>query len=662
MIYKNHWEILYVVIIMNDHKGTRSLIEITSKSLPKVYAPQALVIKGIKADSTPFKIDIGRLCYLERTMDSNHYLSGKHYTPSSVNIKSLSLERVEWLRNYLYVVLNKGWRDETLRKSLHNLRYFFHFCDFDGGSRPTTLVGVVSEYERYQNILDQRGRMAGDSSLKASSILKRLESARSFIQFAFQLSSSEILALIPKLRSRRSNTVVEARTVSLEDGQVYLRACATYFNQFADSILNNHYPVPVSSPNVESEYLYWHSYLGTSLVSLPNCFTKEGELLPYYKIEGILTKSLKDKIKNKSEFYDRVLIHNRNEWMDNKLTPQKIYAYNFSVFCFFHIYLAFTAANVQPTLDLKISDLDLSKLGTSVFAKKHKFRAGRAVGFEAPSHLKLEILKFLKLREWADSLELLGDAQEYLFVKIGEGKKLKRIDRTNGSILLRGSALFKGVPIISSMDIRQLTSEYFIRKSRGKLSLVAKKLNNSLAMAAKSYTSVDIDSQAKEMNRYHKELSSKVQYFNRTTHSPLPVVFTVNEDSERIATGSCTNIEGVVPFRSDGFNSKAPEPACGTFESCLFCEYFAIHEDFEDIHKLLSLREALRAASMVRNDSEHYETIVKPILYRIDEIIDFSNNNGLKEIIIKAKDEIEMGNFNQYWDKQIKILHSRQKI
>ncbi|MGV3002788.1 hypothetical protein [Vibrio sp. E150_018] len=646
---------------MNDSIDCRPLIEVNPNYLPKVYSPQAVVVKGVRSDGIHFKVDIGRVCYLDREMDSAHHLSGKHYIPSSVNRNSLSSVRVEWLRNYLYTAFHRGWRDETLRQNLHCLRHFFHFCDFDGGLKPITRDELVSEYQRYQNILDQRGCVSGNSSLKSSSIFKRLNTARNFIQWAFQLSNNEILALIPKQRSRQSHTVNESRSVSLKDGQVYLRTCAVYFNQFADSILDNQYPIPVSPPYDEREHLYWHSYKGNSLVSLPNCFTQKGEPLPYQEIKDVLAKNFQGTFATKAEFYDRALIHNRNKWIQGKLTPQKIYAYNLSVFCFFQIYLAFTAANVQPTLDLQISDIDTNKVGFSAFAKKHKFRAGRSIKFEAPSQLKREVLKYLKLRAWAESLGLPGDVQKYLFVKIGEGSKLKRFDRSNNVSLTRKSFLFKGVANVSSRDIRQLAGEYFIRKSQGKVSLIAKKLNNSITTTAKSYTSIDIETQAQEMNRYHEELSSQVRYFNRTTHSSIPVIFASEDESERIATGSCSNIDGVVPSRAKGFNSKAPEPACGTFESCLFCEYFAIHEDFEDIHKLLSLKEALNTTSMIRNDSEHHEAVVKPAIFRIEEILDFvsNNNHELREVIRLAEDNIEMGNFNQHWGRQIEILLRR---
>jgi hypothetical protein len=325
------------------------------------------------------------------------------------------------------------------------------------------------------------------------------------------------------------------------------------------------------------------------------------------------------------------------------------------------VYLGFTAANIQPTLDLKVSDIDLSKIGFSSFAKKHKFRAGRAVDFTSPSQLKREIIKYLKLREWADTLGCIGDAGEYLFVSINKDKKLKRLSRDSSSVLINQSPLFEGVTQITSKDIRQLAGEYFIRKSQGNISLVAKKLNNTVATTARSYTAIDIETQAQEMNAFHEELVIQVRQFNRTTESSIPVKLSSEEESERVATGSCTNKNGDTPSRAAGFNTEAPEPNCGTFESCLYCEHFAIHEDYEDIHKLLSLREALRLTSVIRNDPEHHEVVVHPALFRIDEIVGFLSeiDKGLIKTINTVEEALEMGNYNKHWSKQIEVLDHR---
>lgn len=660
MKYKKHLAILLEVISeMNKSMTARYTVEITLGALPQIYSPQSTIVKGTRADGMEFKVDIGRVCYFDRENDSDKSLSGKHYKAKSVGINSLSQARIKWVKNYLYMVFNKVWRDETARQHLTCVRYFLNFCDFNDGIKPNTLDELVSEYQRYQILLDQRGRINGKSSLNVSTITSRLTSARMFIQYSFELSDSEILAIIPRPRSRQNSGYSDSRLPSLIDGQNYLQACYIYFNQFSDAILGNQYPISVTPPNSVETDLYWYSGSGAGLVSLPNCFNQNGEPLPFEEIKKILNKNFKSERSYKSGFYERALVRNRNAWRGDNLSSQKIYAFNLSTFCFFQIYLGFTGANVQPTLDLKISDIDLQKIGTSTFAKKHKFRAGREVNFTAPSQLKREIIKYFKLREWAEDIVLLGDASDYLFVSIGEDKKLKRFSRDVASNVIKKTCLFEGITRISSMDVRHLTGEYFIRKSKGKISLVAKKLNNSIATVAKNYTAIDIETQAIEMNVFHEEFCSKVRMFNRTTTNPIPVIITCEESVDRITSGSCVNIEGDIPLKADGFNTHAPQPACGTFESCLFCEHFAVNNDFEDIHKLLSLREALERTSMIRNDPEHHQAAVQPALFRIDEIIEYVGKTDLafSEIIDSARAEIYMGNYSKHWARQIEQLN-----
>ena len=645
---------------MSNSLSSRPTIEIDPQDPPEIYAPQAVVVKGIRADGIIFKVDIGRICYLERQEDSGRSSGGKHHSYGLVRIDTLSSERIRWLKNYLDWVFRKGWRDETIRGRLHYIRYFFQFCDFGCGSKPTSFSGLVSEYKRYHLFLDQRGRSSGDLSLGQTGFNGRLNSARSFIQWGEQLSSREILEYIPKPRFRRSNSESSDITVSLNDGQIYLRACATYFSQFSDAILNNKYPVRVTPPNSNDEDLYWHSPRGTTLKSLPNCFDENGNPLPLEEIKHIISGNFKSSFQGGNGFYEMTLVKNRNEWMEGRLTTQKIYSYNLSVFCFFQIFLGISAANVQTALDLKLSDLDASEIGSSSFAKKHKFRAGRSVEFTASSHLKKELYRYLKLREWALNLDLSGDVGDYLFVKIGEDQSLKRLERSSGAWLIKESTLFRGIKLISSRDIRRLSGEYFIRKSRGKVSLVAKKLNNSVTMAAKSYSSVDLETQAVEMNGFHESMISKVRMYNRDSEEPISVRLSSDVVTERIAAGSCSNLGGDTPFRRVGFNNGAPEPACGTFESCLFCEYFAIHSDYEDIHKILSLKEALRIASLVRNDPEHYDAVVKPSIFRIEEILAFlsGKDDFSLQAIRKAEEDVEMGKYNVHWSRQIDALLS----
>ena len=619
---------------------------------------QNLVIKGGMADGGVFRVDIGRVCYTKREKDIHNYFhAANQYEAARIDVSSLSQERIQWVSRYLEYISQKNMRNETIRGILYQLKNFFNYCDFEG-TQPTTFDDLIVNYQSYQLVLLQKVRSAIYS---ASTVYKLLRVNREFIQIAFNLSDAEILAFIPKPRHRE--TTLKTRDSSLDDLEKYIQTCILCFNHFADSVLENRYPVQVKLLDSDDEFLYWHAPSIQELKSIPNCLDKAGNLAAFSDIEKALSCYFESD-RARKDFYRHSLVRNREKWMNDSFCPRKIYAYNFSVYCFFRIYVAFTAANVQPSLDLKISDLDVSKIGSGSFAKIYKHRAGKKVHFTSSSYLKRLLLKYLKLRSWVNDQEYAQDQEvdDYLFVGISERKKMIRLVQNAGWSTMNNSLFFKRIKPISLREIRGLAGEYVIKQSKGKLSLVAKKLNNTITTVAKSYTSIDLESQAIEMNEFHEGVSLKIQQFNRDTCDIIPINIVeenhVSGKVERIATGSCSNLSSVDPIRAIGFNENAPEPECGTFESCLFCKFFSLHLDFEDIHKLLSLKEALLKTSIIRNDPEHFNVAVEPSIYRISEIVENLQNQkpDTKNLVDDVKNTIEMGIYNDNWTNQIMML------
>ncbi|MGP9828889.1 hypothetical protein [Psychrobacter sp. AOP1-A1-60] len=645
---------------MSNKFCSRPLIELNNEVMSKIPYPQYSVVVGLIADGTTFKIDIGRICYTSRKKDSGSSLhNSKRYTSSLVDKSTLSMERIKWLRKYLLNLFEKGLRSETVRGILYTLRYFINFCDFKG-SKPLTLNDLISNYKYYQVHLYQKSRLSGKKGASSSTLYHKLSTARDFIQIAFNLSNSDITRLIPK--HRYTGSVKKERQSSQKDFKKYIQTCITYFNEFSDALLNNRYPIPITTPNSTNKNLYWDSGNSQGIKYLPNCFDHNGVPLPFDQVKYDLSRYFINEESQKS-YYKKTFIDHRNEWINEALSSKKVYAYNLCTACFYHIYLAFTAANIQPTLDLKISDLDIDSLGLKTFAKKHKYRSGRDVEFSAPTQLKRYLIKYLRLRDWVDNLGLETEHNEYLFLRIGENYQPKRFARDCTKSITGKSILFKDVNIVSSKDIRNLCAEYFVKHSRGNLSLVARKLNNSLATVAIAYTAIDIVSQSIEMNQYHEKISSKILTSNRINKQSIPVKLSTHYDSERIPAGSCSNISNKEPLKAEGFNSKAPNPSCATFESCLFCEFFSVHLDFEDIHKLLSLKEALLKSSLIRNDPEHHVIVIKPSLDRIDEIINYlkNENDNITDLIDEANHQININIYNKYWSKHINFLIKASK-
>ena len=205
---------------MSNSFSNRQLIEISTKQVEDIIAPQYTVIVGIRSDGVTFKVDIGRVCYTDRENDSGNLRNKtQSYITGLVNESTLSIERTGWLRRYLIEILQKGWRDETVRGKLHNLRYFFDFCDFKG-SKPLTLNDLASNYKYYQITLYQKARLSR-KSISAPTLYSKLNNARDFIKIAYELSDNDMLSIIPKQRNMgyRGNE----RESSLEDFKNYLQ-------------------------------------------------------------------------------------------------------------------------------------------------------------------------------------------------------------------------------------------------------------------------------------------------------------------------------------------------------------------------------------------------------------------------------------------------------
>lgn len=73
---------------------------------------------------------------------------------------------------------------------------------------------------------------------------------------------------------------------------------------------------------------------------------------------------------------------------------------------------------------------------------------------------------------------------------------------------------------------------------------------------------------------------------------------------------------------------------------------------------MLSLKDALLHTSIIRNDPEHHQAVVEPALFRIDEIFELLRQKDISitELIDKVEQQIEMGIYNEHWEKQIQTL------
>ena len=149
----------------------------------------------------------------------------------------------------------------------------------------------------------------------------------------------------------------------------------------------------------------------------------------------------------------------------------------------------------------------------------------------------------------------------------------------------------------------------------------------------------------------------------RVSGSPsAPIVRT----GERIPTGKCTATSEDDRAYIDGIDeSQAPDLTCGAPLACFFCKSFGILNDYEDIHRILSV------AAYIKFESNHKSQAIEihakkflPVIHRIEEIIDSFERRGEteKQIVCRAQNAIEKGNLDLFWQSQVNSLLDAMEV
>lgn len=170
----------------------------------------------------------------------------------------------------------------------------------------------------------------------------------------------------------------------------------------------------------------------------------------------------------------------------------------------------------------------------------------------------------------------------------------------------------------------------------------------------KHYIAVEKRVAVKELNEYFSGLANAVKLYK---DKRVDVNIVESDGGVQGLTGTCTS-KGDAEA-DNGFSDDVPQPRCSAMLSCFFCKSYALRAVTEDILMLLSIKEWLpmhsRANSL--NMDEHLLKF-QPILERVDDIIAVFQEKGeeYKSLVIKAQNQIEIGNLHPYWEMKIAAL------
>lgn len=208
---------------------------------------------------------------------------------------------------------------------------------------------------------------------------------------------------------------------------------------------------------------------------------------------------------------------------------------------------------------------------------------------------------------------------------------------------------------------RKIKIQKLLEISGGNISLVSGMVSNKPRTIKRHYGFKTFEDSAKQMAEFFNALKASANL--RVSGNPsAPIVIS----GERIPVGNCTATSEDDRAYIDGIEeSRAPELSCGAPLACFFCKSFGILNDYEDIHRILSV------AVYIKFQSNHKSIAIEihakkflSVIHRIEEIIDSFERRGEteKEIVCRAKKAIARGNLDSFWQSQINSLLDAMEV
>lgn len=636
-------------------KRSISIIDFRDPATEALH-PQLTIIAGLTESKNGKRyLDFGSFCYKQR----NRRTINRHTQYEGVRVDDSSLEPnrlpvvsrlIDHARSRKTFESARGFYEET--------RYFINWLDDQEESyqilEPTSCSRAYIAYtEHLLHRVNSSSTRSNPLSKNSASSLQ--STARKVLKLASGVYEKEIEALTTSIGRSSQQGHINLKQIGA-DAQARTFATLVNFIHEAHRILvkNGEFPMRLVSPGSEPYFIYsLHQETSKtknakiSIVSfIASCpqlpswerieehfsSSKNGELFPLYKINY--------------RTYKEKFISNR----DNKsLTALRLQIANHSITAGMLAFIAATGCNLSVAQNLVIDNCHLipSTQGQRFLGVKPRAN-GKTVAPEFGARFTPTFKKILEIREWL----LSGKKSNLVFTIIPKRSNTISFVATNALTRLR-YMLKKFCPHINwvtASQWRKNISYQYISLSGGDTALTAEKLSNTESTLAKNYTRPALDDFASQISHLFELIHSAAIARTRTEeHINVRIVSQYHPDNST-SVGSCTKAHSASPQRAFGFTEQAPEPSCRDPETCLFCDFYSVHADQDDIRRLLSLRYIV-ISSKLQQSHEHWEQKFGPIVHRIDEVLAAISckNTELPRLISQVKEEVDSGYLDPFW-------------
>lgn len=612
--------------------------------------------------------DLGKLCYRIRS----NCVSKRSRKSSFVALESIDQSRRKFLKNFLGMIV----AGEVPYSIITQTKNFFYFIDCEFKSvvdfnDPKSLRVAYAEYMsklRQQMSFSRMNEKAG--SVSSAYAYRYQHTAICVLKACFPDLSREIPLWEPKINQRTHRTQKPPK--NSEDNIAKMQAVhLTIFEQLARFLLDKSpFPAKVEfnkklgfpprvwfSKVVNSENnfgfkpnsgLDWIqlAYDGGSLFQGDWSELRELGLLRGVDI-GIRSKAQRSPIKKK-----QVGLEKSNADRSVNDFNRRIIA-NYAIYHFCYCLLGDTGCNLSMLEHIDFSSLrKMHAVGKTRLISVKNRGGNRKQPIEFSARFEKYWNLFIELMNWCTS----GTADSLIGIhafSCTSEIKFQKYDPTSLSEKARSPFVSNDMPWVNASELRKNVSLIYLEETGGDLEYVANKiLFNNLETARKHYTERRFVDSIQELGTFFDKMRASA-ILRVQSNATVKIV---EIDAPQTSTGRCIAETTDTPTLDDQFKSSVLNPRCGAPITCIFCTYFAIHSDVNDLKKLMSLKIWVEHQSKFfsKNIDEHFLKFA-PLITRIDELLDEVKKKS-PAVFLDAQREINNGKLDSFWSYKIDAL------
>lgn len=617
----------------------------------EVIQPQfSVLVVDNPADPGQRYIDVGALCYRRRRRAANQQVG----TP--VDMSSLDNVRIPFVQ----ALIEEMRRFSSIGSIITEFGTTKRFINWlDEQEQPYAFDDVAAMKNAYCEYTRHLLHRMNSSGIGGRPIKQRTASqyqsgALTVVRLATGLGEPEIkgIATVISIKSAQATHV----SVKLPSADVQAQTFAALLNFIDEAhrilVGNGALPLHLVSPSGESCYLYTLRFdseksktaefsVAPLLLKSPE-FPTWGQVKAHFGLVG-----------NRKAMNNARTTYNSARWFYEKNNKDlrsdlRRWVGNNAVVAGMLAFIAATGCNLSVAQALEVDTLEVVP---STKGKRFSGTKGRAGGKTVVPEFGLRFApvfhKYLQLREWV----LNGSDSALVFPFVSAKHGISQVG--NASINSFKKLFARALPEtvwVTPTQWRKNVSYQYVRLSGGDMALTAEKLSNTEETIRQAYSRPALEDFAGEMASFFEAMHQAAIDRSRTVER-IPVRILDEKRPEAVTgAGACEKASDTQPERAQGFTELAPAPTCRDPETCLFCEFYAVHADEEDIRRLLSLRYLIQATKH-KQPVDHWQSKFGPTVHRIDEVLSAiqDTDGGSQSTINRVREEVEFGDLDAFW-------------